>query len=432
MENLIDTASSGTSCRRPVTALRVGLAVAVVLVATASCTGDPWNPPGPTTSSTSSTTSTTTTSVPPTVGAVTRVSAGGASAAVISRNGRYVAFVSTNSGPGADGNGSGPDVFLYDDQTATTTRVTGGNGASQDPSVSDTGVVVFRSAATDLAGADTNGVLDAFIWNSTDGITRVTDALADVSAPLISADGSTVAFGAPESRVAPGGSSRLEAFLWQPSAPGVFVGLSESGAAGASPVAISADGTRVLLAEPGALSLSEAPATAATVVATAPASPPAPQITTFSVAPHAIAADGDVVFAELTYSFDESTNAIHFISGVLKRWDRDTATATTIATPGVPGAPGGPVTSDDGTKLVVGDHSAVIVDQDAAAPYLPAAIRTIDIGGSPATAVGSYDASFGTVSADGRSVAFVSSSSTLDPPDPNGTERDVYIWERGS
>ena len=432
MDNEVDIHSTAVARKRRVTVMGRAALVAGVALGGVACTGNPWNPPGPTTTTTTTTTSTTTTTVPPTIGAITRVSAGGASAAVISRNGRYVAYVSTNTAPGADGNGAAPDVFLYDAQTATTTRVSGGNAASANPSVSDTGVVVFRSAATDLAGVDTNGAQDVFIWDSTNGVARVTDTPVDVSAPLISADGSTVAFGAAESLVTPGGSSRLEAFTWHPSTPGAFVALTESDTAGASPVAVSADGTRVLLAEPGGLSLSEAPGSAAMAVATAAASPPAPQVTTFSVAPHAIAADGDIVFAEVTYSFDESTNTIHFISGSLRRWDRDTATAGTIATPGVPGAPGGPVTSDDGTKLVVGDHSAVIVDQDAAAPYLPAAIRTIDIGGSPSTAVGSYDASFGTVSADGRHLAFVSSSTALDPPDPNGAESDVYIWDRGS
>lgn len=386
---------------------------------------------GATSTTTSTSTSTTTTSTPPPpVGTVTRLVSGGASSAVISRNGRFVAYTSTNDAPGTDGNGGDTDVFLHDRQTSSTVRVTGGNGPSRDPSVSDTGAVVFRSAATDLvAGTDTNDRLDVFFWSAADGMIRVTDSAADVGAPLISADGTTAVFGAPESLVTPGGSSRTEAVRWRLTDRTTLVALTEAGSEGASPVAVSADGSRVLLAEPGRLSLSETPATPATVVANAPASPPAPQVTTFSVAPHALAADGDVVFAEVTYSFDDATGLLSFQSGVLRRWDRQGAAVSSVP---AGAAPAGPVTSDDGVRLIVAEQAGVSVDQDAGRPFLPGAIRAVDIGGATQSLLTTADGSFGTVSADGRYVAFVSTSTALAPPDTNGADADVYLWDRGA
>lgn len=394
------------------------------LIAASACTFEPDPGPGPTTTS-----STTTTTAPPAVGSITRLAAGGASSAVISRNGRWVAFSSTNSSPGVDGNAGAPDVFLHDRQTSVTTRITGGNRGSFDPSVSDDGAVTFRSAATDLIGTDTNDRLDVFYWSSSGGTVRVTDATdGDVGAPLISSDGSTVAFAIPESMVNSSGSSRAVAALWRPSAPTTLTPLTAYGAEGASPVAVSEDGGLVLLAEPGRLSLSENPTLAATLVAPAPASPSSPRVTTFSVAPHALSSEGDAVFAEVTYRFDEDTNVITFESSSLKRWDRQTATTSTISAAGIPA---GPAVSEDGSRIVTADYAGTVIDQDAGAAFLPGAIRVID-GNTTQTVLGSTDGSFGTVSADGRYVAFVSTASSLALPDPNGAEADVYLWDRGS
>ncbi len=403
---------------------------AAVLVSTA-CPPIDENPPGTTTTTNATTTSTSpTTTTPPSSGSVTRIAAGGATAAVISRNGRYVAYASTSATPGTDGNGSGLDIFLVDRQTSTTTRVTSGNGTSDSPSVADDGSVVFRSAATDLAGTDTNGHVDVFRWTSAGGVARVTDSLADVTAPLLSADGATVVFGGPTSLTSPTPPTRTATFSWSPVAPSVLTQFETLGTDGSVPVAVGADGVDVLLAEPGRLTLSSNPTATPVLVAAAPASPPAPQVTTFSVAPHALAADGDVVFSVMTYSLEEASSELTFQAGELRRWNRQDATSSVVPATGVPGAP---VQSGDGQRVIHPDHAGVVVDQDDGGPFLPAAIRAVGVAGGPAVVVaGSPRAAFGTVSADGRYVAFVSTATDLALPDANGSDADVYVWDRGA
>jgi Tol biopolymer transport system component len=94
---------------------------------------------------------------------------------VISADGTVVAFVSraTNLVAGTDTNGAS-DVFLYRRATGTVTLVshvpgfpgTTGNGASDGPVISaDDGYIAFRSQATNLVpGTDLNGTSDVFLY----------------------------------------------------------------------------------------------------------------------------------------------------------------------------------------------------------------------------------------------------------------------------
>jgi Tol biopolymer transport system component len=126
----------------------------------------------------------------------------------ISSDGRYVAFESaaTNLAPG-DTNGAS-DIFVYDRQTDTIRRVsedgsgTQGNDLSSNSAISADGrYVAFESAASNLVAAESNGVLDIFVYDrQTDTIRRVSedgsgtqgnDASKD---PSISADGRFWAF----------------------------------------------------------------------------------------------------------------------------------------------------------------------------------------------------------------------------------------------
>lgn len=412
------------NARRP--ALVITLALATLC---AACT-DPNDPGGgtTTTSSSSSTSSTSSTTVATSGSGVTRLASGGvASAAVISRNGRYVAYVSTSPNPGVDANGGDTDVFVIDRQSSSTTRVSGGNGASDSPSVADDGSVVFRSASSDLGGpGDTNGHVDAFRWTAA-GVTRITDSPADVVSPLVSADGTAVVFGGPEVLTVTGGTKRTQTFLWHPATPAALTLLSAAGPDGSVPLSITSTGDRVLLGEPGRLSVHDG--ASATQIATAPASPPAPGARTFAVAPHALADDGDAAFAEVTYSYDSATGIVSFTSGTAHRWDRQTAAVSTL---GLSGVPAGPVLSADGRHAVYADMTGVAVDQDDAGQFLRGAIRSYDTTLDTTTTVAvAAQASFGTVSADGRYVAFVSTDSTLAPSDPTPTLPDVYLWDRG-
>ena len=117
-----------------------------------------------------------------TSGITSRISmgAGGAQAngfsdePVISGDGRYIAYysVATNLVLGDSNNQS--DVFLYDRNTATTTRISvtstfgQANDASYAPSISADGRrIVFTSEATNIVPGDTNGKLDVFMYTIT-------------------------------------------------------------------------------------------------------------------------------------------------------------------------------------------------------------------------------------------------------------------------
>ena len=79
------------------------------------------------------------------------------------------ASYATNLAPG-DTNG-GPDIFVRDQETGETTRVSvssggtqGNNGGSGQPSISSDGrYVAFISDASNLVSGDTNDVTDVFV-----------------------------------------------------------------------------------------------------------------------------------------------------------------------------------------------------------------------------------------------------------------------------
>jgi len=126
----------------------------------------------------------------------------------ISANGRYVAFGSDASNLVRGDTNRASDVFVYDRQTGTTTRVSvrsngkQANRRSYTPSISADGrYVAFDSKATNLVRSDTNGAPDVFVHDRQSGkTTRVSlrsdghQANRDNSAPSISGDGRYVAF----------------------------------------------------------------------------------------------------------------------------------------------------------------------------------------------------------------------------------------------
>ena len=110
----------------------------------------------------------------------------------ISASGRYVAYWSnaTNLTPDDDANGSSGDVFVFDQETGSTARVSiasdgiQGNSASWFPSISGGGrFVAFASNATNLVpGEDANGdTFDVFVHDrdtDEDGIFDETDSVS--------------------------------------------------------------------------------------------------------------------------------------------------------------------------------------------------------------------------------------------------------------
>jgi Tol biopolymer transport system component len=130
--------------------------------------------------------------------------------AVISANGRYVAFGSSSTNlVNTDTNGQ-MDVFLHDTQSGETTRVSvASNGTEANNKSGDDGIAIsadgrfveFSSWATNLVSGDTNGNEDIFLHDTQSGATtRVSVSTAGLEGnkhstnPSISADGRYVAF----------------------------------------------------------------------------------------------------------------------------------------------------------------------------------------------------------------------------------------------
>lgn len=133
---------------------------------------------------------------------------GASSRAVISADGRFVAFASaaTNLVQG-DGNGK-TDIFVFDRRTETTERVSvaseGGeaNGTSDAPSISADGQrIAFQSYATNLFPDDANNARDVLLRDRAAGTTTLVSKNSDgepgdgsSAFSAISADGRFVAF----------------------------------------------------------------------------------------------------------------------------------------------------------------------------------------------------------------------------------------------
>lgn len=129
--------------------------------------------------------------------------------AVISADGRYVAFDSSGSALVDDDENEERDVFVYDLEEGTLTRIsvnpeTGeeGDGRSAAPSISrDGSIIVFESEATNLIDDDDNELQDVFVYNlETNELTRVSvntiggDCDGASSTPMVSSDGRFVTF----------------------------------------------------------------------------------------------------------------------------------------------------------------------------------------------------------------------------------------------
>jgi len=125
----------------------------------------------------------------------------------ISADGRFVAFTSTATNlAGPDSNGNW-DIFVHDRQLGTTERIGPAapiqwNADATLPSISDTGRwIAFQSSATNIAGPDTNGVLDVFVYDRhTSTAERASESSGGVESdgasedPAISGNGQYVCF----------------------------------------------------------------------------------------------------------------------------------------------------------------------------------------------------------------------------------------------
>lgn len=145
----------------------------------------------------------------------------------ISAEGRWVAFVSGAGNLVAGDTNDRADVFVYDRQTATTTRVSVGPGGAQGDSDSSLATisadgrwVVFESSATTLVAGDTNGHSDVFVHDRQTGTTTRASVgpggvqgNGDSRFSVISGDGRWVAFFSNSSNLVPNDWDDYNAFV---------------------------------------------------------------------------------------------------------------------------------------------------------------------------------------------------------------------------
>jgi Tol biopolymer transport system component len=136
----------------------------------------------------------------------------------ISADGRFCAFASKATDLVAGDTNGQWDVFVHDDVTGVTERVSvssSGTEADADcnrPGISADGrIVVFESRATNLVAGDTNGVEDVFVHDRSTGTTDRVDVASSGSPatqgaldPALSADGRVVAFTSISDDLVPG------------------------------------------------------------------------------------------------------------------------------------------------------------------------------------------------------------------------------------
>jgi RHS repeat-associated protein len=184
--------------------------------------------------------------------------------AVVSADGRFVAFSASASNLVAGDSNATWDVFVHDRDSGTTQRVslasdgTQANAGSEEPSISADGrYVAFWSDASNLVAGDTNARRDVFVHDRDTGTTsRVSLSSAGAQAnqlsdnPLISADGTTVAFWSDASNLVAGDTNARDDVFVHVRASGLTSRVSVSssggqGSKGSSDPAISADGRHV-------------------------------------------------------------------------------------------------------------------------------------------------------------------------------------------
>ncbi len=192
---------------------------------------------------------------------------GGSRQPAISGDGRYVAFVSDASNLVSDDTNGFTDVFVYDRQTGTTTRASvASDGTQANDNVVDYEIdisgdgryVVFYSYASNLVSDDTNGFVDVFVHDNQTGETsRVSvsssgeQANANCGSPSISNDGRYVVFDSLANNLVGGDTNEKRDVFLRDRQTGTttLVSVNSSGQqadGGGSSPAISGDGRYVV------------------------------------------------------------------------------------------------------------------------------------------------------------------------------------------
>jgi Tol biopolymer transport system component len=147
---------------------------------------------------------------------------GTSSGAVVSQNGRVVAFESEAGNLSPLATGGTRNVYVYNRDSRRMLLASVGignktaNGPSSDPALTRPGdTVAFASKASNLVEGDTNAKSDIFLRRDVDPIQRVsvatdgTEANGDSTEPAVSGDGRLVVFTSTATNLAPGNAKGL-------------------------------------------------------------------------------------------------------------------------------------------------------------------------------------------------------------------------------
>ncbi len=330
----------------------------------------------------------------------------------ISADGRFVAFLSYATNLVAGDTNGVADIFVRDRATGTTERVSvdsagaAGNGSSFEGSISVDGrFVAFDSAATNLVAGDTNGVADIFVRDRATGTTErvsVDSAGAEgngaSSVAAISADGRFVAFLSYATNLVAGDTNGVADIFVRDRATGTTERVSVDS------LGTQADG----------------------------------ESNTFSTS---ISADGRFV----AFSSDAANLVVGDTNGVGDIFVRDRSAGTTerisVDSAGAQGngSSNRPSISADGRfvafnsdadNLVVGDSNGLMGRLDIFV-HDRATGTTQRVSIDSAGAEGNGSSNRPSISADGRFVAYRSSSDNLVAGDTNGTF-DIFVHDRAA
>jgi Tol biopolymer transport system component/surface antigen len=326
--------------------------------------------------------------------------------AMISNDGRYVAFTSSTSKLDPADPDSSPDVFVRDLQAGTTTLVSRatdsakGNGNSFGPAISGDGrYVTFESTASNLDDADNDPIRDVFVRDlqaaTTTLVSRATDSAkgnGNSFGPAISGDGRYVSFESNASNLDPADDD---------TGRDVFV--------------------RDLL-------------TGATVLVSRASGPSGPKGDGYSRTP-SISGDGRYVTFDSSASNLDSADPDTAIDVFVRDLQAGTTTLVSRARDGTKGNRGSfsPVISGD-ARFVTFESSASNLDLADGDFAMDVFVRDLQVGttmlisrASGASGAKGNGGSFSpSISADGRYVTFTSDASNLDLADGDNVS-DVFL-----
>ncbi|WP_222320766.1 Ig-like domain-containing protein [Rhizobium leguminosarum] len=354
--------------------------------------------------------------------------------AVLSADGSALAFVSDASNLTAGNTNGRTDIFFYDSATHALTNVTqGGNFGSTAPDLAADGTkLAFASYASNLPADDTGMASDIFLYDTAShAMTNVTfGANNDSTAPDLSADGTTLAFSSLASNLTPGDTNgNWDVFLYQ-TASHAFTNVTQGGNGASGPPVLSPDGSKLAFTSP-ASNLTPGDSNGQSDIflydTTTHAFTNVTEGGNGQSRGAVLSADGSKL-AFYSYASNLTPGDTNGSWDVFL-YDTDTHTLTNVTEDGNGGSTLTAI-SADGSKLVFESYANTLTPGDTTGGQL-ADIFLYDIASHGLTNItqgGNGLSGFPDISADGSGLVFYSNADNLTPYDSNG-RADVFFYD---